>query len=159
MTVEHIGNRRIALYITDDELDSIIPADGQFNLKTAQQLAEKAFSRWGEDVSGSLELEAFAGLGGVLLFARLIDDEVFAYTYESFEEVIQAARLLDGAVPWAELFYYMDRYIILSNMELSDSFSEYAEINTLEGMSAAVIREHGKLICDDVYSKLSPFIE
>lgn len=154
MTVERIGDKRIALYISGDELDSLIPDDGQFNLQTAQELAEKAFSHWGEGISGSLELEAFAGSGGVLLFARLIDNEVFAYTYDSFEHILQASRLLHGSPPQAELYTYNQYYMVLSDTELPDSFSEYAAVNTLEATAAAMIREHGWLLSSDIYAEI-----
>jgi hypothetical protein len=70
MTVHQPGHNAIALYIGPEELRNWTGGAGELDERRAKTLALSAMRKLGLPVRGSLEIEAYAGRAGLMLFAQ-----------------------------------------------------------------------------------------
>ncbi|MFQ8760044.1 MAG: hypothetical protein ACLSAF_12105 [Intestinimonas sp.] len=68
-------------------------------------VSPEAFSQAGISVEGTLEIEAYPELCGVLVFARFQPPRRLWFTFRSLEEVLAAARALGNPAPEGDLVW------------------------------------------------------
>ena len=105
MTIQPIGAASVALYLTPDDLreHGLTPED--LTEELALRLTREAFSQAGISVEGTLEIEAYPELCGVLVFARFQPPRRLWFTFRSLEEVLAAARALGNPAPEGDLVW------------------------------------------------------
>ena len=99
MTVSHIGNRAMSLYITDQELKALDLAPRKIGRKDALRLLAMALKESRLDGWEAAELEVFPGRDAVLLFARRKSGLPRHFRFSDFESLLAAAHLCPDALP------------------------------------------------------------
>ena len=105
MTIQPIGAASVALYLTPDDLREHGLTPEELTEELALRLTREAFSQAGISVEGTLEIEAYPELCGVLVFARFQPPRRLWFTFRSLEEVLAAARALGNPAPEGDLVW------------------------------------------------------
>ena len=99
MTVSHIGNRAMSLYITEGELKALNLAPAQIGRDEALSLLAIALNENRLDGWEAAELEIYPGRDAVLLFARRKSGRPRHFWFSDFEYLVRAAHLCPDALP------------------------------------------------------------
>ena len=99
MTIQHIGNRAITLYIPEHELRDLALHPAAIGKAEALELLALAFEDHRLDGWETAELEIYTGHSAVLLFARRKSGSPRHFIFDDFEQLIQAAHLCKDALP------------------------------------------------------------
>lgn len=150
--IERISGGKLALVVSRSELET----DQGLDMEKAHALAEEAFEKNGLVIDGRLhmELEAFTGAGTVLIFASILDDDYYACRFDSFDDLADAARLLDMRDFGAELLSYEGSYIAVGMRPFPYGISEFGDHYSLQLAQKAWLEEHGTLLSRDIFSRL-----
>ena len=111
MTISHIGNRAMSLYISAGELQALNLTPTQIGRTEAERLLEIALKEnhlTGWEVA---EFEVYPGRDAVLLFARRRSGQPRHFWFSDFEALIQAVHLCPDALPSA-LSRYQKGYLL-----------------------------------------------
>lgn len=159
MQFKIIDNERLSIYLTSDELESCsINAELLKQPERLKELLFKAGEKSGFSVSGSaLEVEIIPILDGDLLVSVKKVDEIscshveIAY-FDDSEALISVCGLLcPFYIGVSDLYLYNGKfYLVLKTDEADDEvlgiLSEFGNIS--ETLRETVLKEHGKLICE-----------
>lgn len=137
MLITPINKESLALFIETVEIGS------EFGPEMAKLLAKAAFNELGLRADGTMELEAYPGNTGVLLFARLVAEEV--YRFEELDDLLAAVTEIPPPFPASKLTYYGGRYYLTVN-GLFDALTEFAEHRSGSSLLAAFLAEHGRVL-------------
>ena len=94
MTIEPIGGKTAAVYITPAELKQWGLTPETVTAETAAQLAREALSQAGMQADGTIEIEAYHDPLGVLLFARIRTEGERWFSFDGLEELLQGVKCL-----------------------------------------------------------------
>jgi len=99
MTVQHIGNRAMSLYISGEELTRFDLEPAQIGREEALRLLTIALAERRLDGWEAAELEVYPGSDSVLLFARRKSGAPKHFHFADFEALITAAHLCPDVLP------------------------------------------------------------
>ncbi len=159
MTVHNVGSRNVALYIEENEMEAMGLSEQSLSRDRARALAMSAFDRLGLKVDGEMEIEAFTGSGGVMVFAAVYPRqnlEPLFFSFPGLEPLLDALRVAPELPSDASVFRLEEDYILFLRlapcdfMRLALVFSEYARRLFRPAEYALFLAEHGRLIADDV---------
>lgn len=150
--IERISGGKLALVVSRSELET----DHGLDMEKAHALAEAAFEKNGLVIDGRLhmELEAFTGAGTVLIFASILDDDYYACRFDSFDDLADAARLLDMTDPEVELLACNGSYIAVCAHPFPYGISEFGVQYSLQLSQKAWLEEHGRILSCDIFRQL-----
>ena len=144
MTIQPIGDTSAALYLSAADLEEHGVTGGELTLEHAMTLTQAAFARAGLTLAGSIEIEAFPDLGGVLVFVHLTPPQRRWVVFDSLDALLSALPLLPHEVGDAALYCHEERYFLslprqsegcmlrLSEYGCSQSFTPVQEAALLE---------------------------
>ncbi len=130
MTIHPIGGASVALYITPAELKARGVRPEELSGPQAEALARQACAAAGLSLPRELEIEAFPGQSGLLLFARARRSPRIWYSFQELEPLLSAALALREAPEGCALYWCGGRWWLC----LEDG----------EGASAALLAEFGR---------------
>jgi hypothetical protein len=120
------------------------------DIETAARFAREAFSKAGISVSPGMEIEAFAGDCGILVFAQLVRSLPVFFRFGDFENLLAA---VDAAAPGITgRLYLMDGawwLCVTGGWEHSAVFSEFGERVPRDAAFSAVLRERGACVFEE----------
>jgi len=151
MTIQPIGSGSIALYITSSDLQEQGLLTEDLNLERAMALTRNACAEMGLTLEGAVEIEAFPDTDGVLIFARVGIPETIYYSFDSLEQVIQAACALPSLSCSSRLFRLNGRYYVSLtgySEQTENTVSEYGLKEPQCSTFAAYLREHGETVLE-----------
>ena len=93
MTIQPISDASVALYITPADLKEHGLTPAALTLEGALSLARDAFREAGIELAGPVEIEAYPGTCGVLVFARVRPRSRVWFSFGGLESLAAAARL------------------------------------------------------------------
>ena len=94
MTIQPISDASVALYITPADLKEHGLTPTALTLEGTLSLAQDAFRQAGIDLAGPVEIEAYPGACGVLVFARVRPRSRAWFSFGGLESLAAAARAL-----------------------------------------------------------------
>ncbi len=116
MTIHSTGQYSVAVYLQREELAEDGGAVPEPDSEWTRKLALSVMDELGIHSKGKLEIEAFAGQGGLMLFAALHPEdqwETAFFTFDSLEAVITLAQALKKSPPAkTKLTYIENRYVL-----------------------------------------------
>ena len=92
MTIQPISDASVALYITPADLKEHGLTPAALTLEGALSLARDAFREAGIELAGPVEIEAYPGTCGVLVFARVRPRSRAWFSFGGLENLAAAAR-------------------------------------------------------------------
>ena len=95
MTIHNISPDSVAMFIASAELEKEGLDVESLDVESAARLAREAFKTAGIAVATGLEIEAFAGTCGILVFAQLLTALPVVYKFDDFEDMLRGI----GTVP------------------------------------------------------------
>ena len=110
MTIEPIGGKTAAVYITPAELKQWGLTPETVTAEAAAQLAREALSQAGMHADGTIEIEAYHDPLGVLLFARIRTEGERWFSFDGLEELLQGVKCLPHPRPEGALARWEGRY-------------------------------------------------
>ena len=122
MTIQPIGSAGVALYLTPAGL----------TLERAADLARSAFRQSGMEPEGPLEIEAYPGACGVLVFARVHMQPRAWFSFGSLDAAAAAARTLPAPPPDAALLWWDGRWWLSLGGEEEGAAARLAEFGRAE---------------------------
>ena len=150
MTIQPIGPISVALFLTPDDLRPHGLTPQELTRDLALRLTRSAFLQAGMPADGPLEIEAYPDPCGVLLFARLREPEPLWFQFDDLEDLLSAARSLDGELPpETALYMYGDRYWLSLPPEAEQAacrLCEFARPGDPDPLRQARLLEHGALL-------------
>ncbi len=149
MTIQPIGATSVALYITPADLRERGLTPEELTLAQAVELSRAAFERSGISPDGAIEIEAYPDECGVLVFARLTPPCRLLLSFDSFEDLLAAARALPFTAPDAALFWLDGRYLLSLPGEeeaLALHLTEFGRLEPDAPHLEAYLAEHGRPI-------------
>ena len=93
MTIQPISDASVALYITPADLKEHGLTPAALTLEGALSLARDAFREAGIELAGPVEIEAYPGSCGVLVFARVRPPERSWFSFGGLESLIFLVRI------------------------------------------------------------------
>lgn len=110
MTIQSIGAASVALYLTTADLKEhgLTPED--LSPERALELTRSACGEAGIDLDGSIEIEAYPGGCGVLVFAHIRPPQCYWFSFDSLDALLAAARILPDAPEAAALIWWEGRW-------------------------------------------------
>ncbi|WP_202621068.1 adaptor protein MecA [Pseudoflavonifractor sp. 524-17] len=108
MTIQPIGTTSIALYLTPADLRQHGLSPEDLPLDRALELTRSACGEAGIELDGVLEIDAYPGSCGVLVFARVRPPSRRWFSFCSFEDLLAAAHARPGPPEESALFWWED---------------------------------------------------
>jgi hypothetical protein len=139
MTVHQVGTDSVALTLGCDELGQ---SWEHFGPDEARRWVLNAFAELGLPTQTKLQIEAFAGSGGIMLLAKAVWPRHY-YLFNSFEDVLDCASVLHTTTIQNDLYCYEGQYILVTGGALTAA-CEYADAWPEE--AAIRMEEYGKLL-------------
>lgn len=154
MTVHNTGRYSVALYLQPEELETGSNIDDEW----ARKLALSVLDDMGVPLDGTLEIEAFTGHGGLMVFAALHPESEWETVFISFAD-------LDGAIdysaavmarpPQRSNLFQMDGQYILAMSAPPDGLTpivlmagEFGRRLLRPAAYLRFLREHGQTVLD-----------
>ena len=136
-----------AIFIDARELDDAGLTPQQLECESASRLVDCVLGDSGLALDGALEIEAFAGSGGVMLFARAIQASRVFCLFDDLESLCAAAVSLPQGT--GSLCYIEGRWcLILRGCErfFSGMLSEFSCLEVRSAAYEDYLAEHGALV-------------
>lgn len=116
MTIHNTGQYSVAVFLQPEELEKEGQGIREPDDEWTRKLALSVMDDLGIHSRGKLEIEAFAGHGGLMVFAALRPEdqwETLFFSFDSLESVLTLAAGLNGPLPArSTLTYIGNRYIL-----------------------------------------------
>ena len=147
MTIQPIGSAGVALYLTPADLREHGLTPAGLTLERAADLARSAFRQSGMEPEGPLEIEAYPGACGVLVFARVHMPPRAWFSFGSLAAAAAAARTLPAPPPDAALLWWDGRWWLSLAAEergAAARLSEFGRCETARPWLEASLAEHGR---------------
>ena len=151
MTIQPIGSTSAALYITPADLRERGLTPEGLTLERALELTRDALAQEGLALEGAIEIEAYPGACGVLVFARVRPPERLWYSFGGLEPLLAAARSLPEPRPDAALFWWEGRWWLslpAGAEQPANRLSEFGRLERTGPLQAARLAEHGRPVLD-----------
>ena len=110
MTIQPIGNASVALYITPADLAEYGYTPAGLTLAQALVLTRAACADAGIVLEGTVEIEAYPGGCGILVFAHASPPRRCWFSFDSLPVLLSAARALPHPPEEAALFWWEDAW-------------------------------------------------
>lgn len=149
MTIQPIGAESVALYLTPSDLREHGLTPEGITQDVALHLTRSAFAQAGIAVEGTVEIEAYPDLCGVLVFARFQAPKRVWFTFENVEALLAAARGLGGLCPDASLLWCGGQYWLslpATEEQALCRLSEFGAAARTAPFLDARLSEHGKTL-------------
>ena len=148
MTIQPIGDGSAALYLTAADLEQRGLTGGELTPDQAAELARDAFRDAGLPFSGTVEIEAFPDLSGVLVFVRLTPPERRWVLFGGLDNLLAAlAHLPADSVP--ALYLWEESYWLSLPPEARGEeavLAEFGSVRRLAQLEEARLLEYGQLL-------------
>jgi len=150
MTIQHIGTRAITLYIPEQELRSLNFSPDAIGRPEAMELLALALDKRHLTGWEAAELEVYAGVNAILLFARRKSGSPRHVYFADFEALVTAAHLCPDVLP-STLCRWADGYILTVYPFEGDAppavLSEYGqELGSSAYLSAHLVEQGAALV-------------
>ena len=149
MTIQPISVSAAALYITSDDLEQRGLSGSELTLEQTMDLARTAFEQEGLTLTGSMEIEAFPNLGGVLVFVHLTPPKCRWISFDCLDHLLSALPSMVPIPQEAKLYYYTGCYWLSlppDAAQLETRLTEFGTVRCLTTLSEAALTEHGDFI-------------
>ena len=110
MTIHPIGTSSIALYLSPSDLEERGLTGDTFSDKAALTLTRALCREAGICLEGTLEVDAYPGGDGLLVFAYVRPPRQIWFIFDSLPTLCAAARSLPALPPSAALFWWKDAW-------------------------------------------------
>lgn len=110
MTIHPIGADSVALYLTPTDLKEYGFTPEDLSPEQALELTRSACGEAGIDLAGSIEIEAYPGGCGILVFAQIKPQPYIWFSFECLDSLLAAARVLPDAPAETRLFWCAERW-------------------------------------------------
>lgn len=147
MTIQPISDASVALYITPADLKEHGLTPAALTLEGALSLARDAFREAGIELAGPVEIEAYPGSCGVLVFARVRPRSRSWFSFGGLESLAAAARALPEPRPDAALLWWDDRWWLSLEAGAAGAAARLSEFGRAESSRPhleASLAEHGR---------------
>ena len=149
MTIQPIGSGSAALYITPADLKERGLTPAGLTLEQALELTRAAFRQAGLALEGAIEIEAYPGSCGVLVFARIRAMERVWLSFGCLEELTAGARTLPPPLPDGALLWWRGRWWLSLPAGADQAAARLSEFGRCEShrphLEASLV-EHGQMI-------------
>lgn len=149
MTIQPIGSGSAALYITPADLKERGLTPAGLTLEQALELTRAAFRQAGLTLEGGVEIEAYPGSCGVLVFARVRTPERVWFSFGCLEDLTAAARALSRPLPDGALLWWAERWWLslpAGAEQAAARLSEFGRCESHRPHLEASLAEHGQII-------------
>ncbi|MDR3206807.1 MAG: adaptor protein MecA [Oscillospiraceae bacterium] len=156
MTVHRTGRYSVAVFVKPDELAREGQEPDAVDNEWTRRLAAGALDSRGLRAGGRMEIEAFTGRGGLIVFAALYPEsqwESLFYALDGIEEAIAMAVRLEPLAPLSSSLYYIDGAYVLSLsappealIRLGYLAGEFGRRLYRPAAYVRFLREHGKTV-------------
>ena len=145
MTIQPIGSTSAAIYLTAEDLEEYGITGSSLTAEQARTLLPRLLSQTGLTITGTVEVEAFPGLGGVLAFVHLVPPQRCWLCFDRLEDLLAALAQAPPEDGGASLYLLEGRYwLSLSGkaMDAAARLSEFGDEMPLTPLAEAVLLEH-----------------
>lgn len=150
MTIHNISPDSVAMFIGSGELEQEGLDVLSLDIESAAKFAREAFLKAGIAVSPGMEIDAFAGDCGILVFAQLVRNLPVFYRFFDFENLLSAASAAESGITGR--LYLLDGawwLCVTGGWEHSAIFSEFGERVPRDAAFSAVLRERGTCVFEE----------
>jgi hypothetical protein len=166
LTVHKTGRYSVAVYVKPDELAREGQEPNAVDNEWTRRLAAGALDSRGLSAGGRMEIEAFTGRGGLIVFAALYPEcqwEMLFYALDGIEEAIALAAQLHSLSPPSSSLHYIEGAYVLSLsappeqlVRLGYRAGEFARRLHRPVGYVRFLREHGKtVLCGTAVDELA----
>lgn len=152
MTIQTIGARSVALYLTPADLRAHGAAPDTLTEELTQKLTRRACLEAGIALEGPVELESFPESCGVLVFARFRLPRRIWFAFSNLESLLTATRALGSHYPEGDLLWCDETYYLALPADAEQAacrLSEFARIVKESPLLEARLAEYGRTLLTD----------
>ena len=149
MTIQQINPASIAVYLSPEDLETHGYQADELTVQQALHLMRTACRKLGFVPAGIVEIEAFPGACGVLVFARLHAQPPALFRFPDLETLLSAIPSLPTPYPSAALTYWDHAYYLsfpTQNPSYHSILSEFGKPLQATDTLIAYLNEHGQCI-------------